>query len=122
MNDLAWSIRHALECGIEENPRCRFIERRGDGYAANAVGLAVIGKLGIDEALLIDKLMQTGHLKKAEERVNRELGLSTDQVNTLVANHHTHSAEEIAVRLDDGWTIDAISSHPYPQKDVFDTP
>lgn len=118
-----WILAGLAVKNVEERQGRSMISLENDVYVTNVVGLALIGKLGLEAALELFGLAEASDTEATWDRIASELGLSVDQVNALSMYNVAHPAFEIAERINkDDWTIDALESHPYPQKDVLDNP
>jgi hypothetical protein len=108
MNDLAEWIAKGLALDIRESPSSKLMSMSFDGYSGNIVAIAP----------LPPKMTQS----KSINFILQELGLTLEQCDALARAHLEHSAAAIAERLRSGWTLDAVSSHVYPQRDEHDAP
>jgi hypothetical protein len=124
MNDLAEWIAKGLALDIRESPSSKLMSMSFDGYSGNIVAIALAGKVGrararkMIENALPPKMTQS----KSINFILQELGLTLEQCDALARAHLEHSAAAIAERLRSGWTLDAVSSHVYPQRDEHDAP
>jgi len=89
--------------GITEDWTALGVAREADGsFSANVIGLALIGKVGPEEAAeLFEKALVEGlDDGPASNRINSELGLNGYEFSQdLVVRHSTMSAREIAEQL-----------------------
>jgi len=110
MSELAELIRKGLaQEGVTEDWQVWGAGFIGGHVEANVIGLALIGKLGIEpacqlfEAALQEALFEDGESKPNTDKVLKELGLaSTDQTEELTAIHNQIGAKQIAQMLESG--------------------
>ncbi len=81
----------------------------GSKISANVTGLALIGKIGVDNAVeLFDQAMEEDGGGLAEQRILNELSATPELLEAMVEAHfHGESAMEIAFRLEhDRFVVD----------------
>jgi hypothetical protein len=107
MGNLAELIRKGLETGgVIEDQQAFGVAIEDDEIHASCVGLALIGKIGLNEALrLYKKIVEESGMKNspASSRVSEELGADAEFLESLTARHcQSVSATEIADELEAG--------------------
>jgi hypothetical protein len=108
MQDFAnWVCEGLLDPRVMEDPDAHALRKKGNHYHANVVWLALIGKLGLHEAIEIAEGLRPGNRNQVWARVASETGLSQEHCDTLSEIHLRFSAEAIVERMRAGWTPDA---------------
>lgn len=114
MKELALWIRKGLaEKGVKENPFIWCVTVVGERTQASVWGLALIGKLGVNNAISLSRQAVDEWLSKEEnsqnlKRIFDELGLkSRSQIEKLIVLHAKNhkSAQQIAQMLEDGQLV-----------------
>jgi hypothetical protein len=106
MKHLAELIRKGLKTpGIVEDNEIFGAAIYEEKLRANVVGLALIGKIGVDESV---KLFEAAFEEigadhaPASNRINSELGVNNAVLESMIARHWQTSAEHIAGEFEAG--------------------
>lgn len=106
MQELVIRIRTGLNtAGVTEDKNAYGAVRRTDGVCANVIGLALIGAVGIEEAIQMSTLAleeEPGHdvPTPQSDAIAELLGLTDGQPQNLCALHLHASARDITDQLE----------------------
>lgn len=109
MRELAALIRKGLESSVREEKLTWGIVIDEKGVTANVIGLALIGKVGLESAqgLFEAAFAEVGESEgPATRQILNELDIPLEVCEALVAQHFRMTATEIAARLEAGGSID----------------